>query len=384
MKSRLNNGIMTLFFVGELNSLTSPKIEKEILEVIGKEKFETLILDFDDVTYLSSAGLRVVLKLKQNYADTRIINASLDVYNVLSMTGFASMMKVSKKLLTIDVSNATLIGEGFFSQVYRIDKDTIIKVFRRETDLPNIERELNLAKQAFILGIPTAISFDIVKVGDKYGVRFEMLDCASLRDIFRDQPDRYEEMVQKYADLLTTTNSTETLDPNLPDIKAAWLEKAEVAAKYLTKEEGKKLFRLLNKVEDRETFVHGDCHYKNIMVQGDDLLLIDMDTLSKGHPIFELASIYAPYVAFEESDPGNTQRFMGISSEITEKMFHDLLRIYLGRNLESDFVKIGLVGYAHMIWWNSLNAPDNTLQRDTCIAGLKRTLAQVEDLDIGK
>ena len=75
-----------------------------------------------------------------------------------------------------------MIGNGFFSTVYRIDKDTIIKVFNRVSDPEQIERELKLAKQAFILGIPTAISFDIVRVDDKLGVRFEMLDCMSLRD----------------------------------------------------------------------------------------------------------------------------------------------------------------------------------------------------------
>ena len=375
---------LTLYLVGEINSATAPTIDREIDGIIAKKKITSLVLDFDEVTYLSSAGLRIVLRLKQKYGEVSIVNASLEVYDVLSMTGFTTMMTVQRKLAEIDVSNAELIGEGFFSLVYRIDKDTIIKVFRQHTALSEVERELNLAKQAFVLGIPTAISFDVVKVGDRLGVRFEMLDCASLRDVFRDHPERYDEMLHKYADLLTTINTTEPMDPTLPDIKAAWISKGRTCRRYLDDAHYAKLMDLLSGIEDRQTFVHGDCHYKNIMVQGEELLLIDMDTLSRGHPIFELASIYAPYVAFEESDEGNTQRFMGISAEFTQKMFHDLLALYFGKEDESYFKKIGLVAYAHMIWWNQANTPDNHVRHEVCLKKLIALLDEVEDLDIGK
>ncbi len=38
-----------------------------------------------------------------------------------------------------------------------------------------IKNEQRLAKRAFVKGVPTAISYDIVKVGDKYGSVFELL-----------------------------------------------------------------------------------------------------------------------------------------------------------------------------------------------------------------
>ena len=384
MKSQFNNEQATLFFEGQIDSTNATEVERDIIESLKNRRVDHLILDLYNVSYISSAGLRIVLKMKQQYQNVTIVNASPEVYDVLQMTGFTKMMEIHRRLVEIDVSHAELIGEGFFSLVYRIDKDTIIKVFRQATSLESVERELNLAKQAFVLGIPTAISFDVVKVGDKLGVRFEMLDCASLRDIYRDDPSRYEEMTERYAKLLLTINTTESLDPTLLDAKKAWLAKAKTCAPYLDKAESDKLFALLESVPDRDTFVHGDCHYKNIMVQGDELLLIDMDTLGKGHPIFELASIYAPYVAFEECDHGNTQRFMGISAEFTQKMFHDLLKIYFGADRPDYFKKIGLVSYCHMIWWNSLNAKDNIAQRDFMIRRLKESLKEVDDLDIGK
>ena len=383
MKHEFHDDVLTLYLEGQVNSVTSPEIEEEIEKILKEcPRCRQIVFDLGKVTYLSSAGLRVLLKYHKR-CTARVQEASVEVYDVLEMTGFTSIMSVRRKLLEVDISGAKLIGTGFFSEVYRLDKDTIIKVFR-DTTIDNVERELGLAKQAFVLGIPTAISFDVVRVGDKLGVRFEMLDCASLRDLFRDHPERYDELVKKYAELLLKINETESIDPTLPDAKQCWMKKVEACERYLDKTHGQKLRALIESIPDRDTFVHGDCHYKNIMVQNGELLLIDMDTLCKGHPIFELASIYAPYVAFEEAEEGNTERFMGLSSAFTQKIFHDVLDLYFGRHDEKAFAKIGLVSYCHMIWWNDVNDPTNKTRRDVCLAKLTQALDAIDDLDIGK
>lgn len=383
MKYTVQDSVLTLFPQGEINSVTAQDVEKEILSITDKNPCEGVVIDLSDIVYVSSAGLRIMLKFNQRFPKFQIINASLDVYDVFQMTGFTAIIDVRKKMRSIDVSNAELIGEGYFSFVYRIDKDTIIKVFRGKTPLSEVERELNLAKQAFVLGIPTAISFDVVRVGEQFGVVFEMLDCASLRDCFRDHPERYDELVEKYAGLLRTINTTECIDPTLPSAKQGWLDKLPPIEKYIDAAHFAKLRRLLENVEERNTFVHGDCHFKNIMVQGSDLLLIDMDTLSVGHPIFEFASIYAPYVAFEEDDPGNTGRFFGMDAALTQKMFRDVIAKYFGGFDESTYQKIALVAYAHMMWWNEVNTPDNIKRRNGNLGRLCALLDTIEDLNIG-
>ena len=163
---------LTLYLDGELNSFNAEGVEKEIQKTLENKQFKSIVLDLENLKYISSAGLRVILKLKQNYNDVSVNNANLEVYDIFQMTGFTDIMPVHKILKRVYVSGAEVIGEGFFSTVYRIDKDTIIKVFNRTSDPDQIERELRLAKEAFILGIPTAISFDIVRVDDKLGVRF--------------------------------------------------------------------------------------------------------------------------------------------------------------------------------------------------------------------
>ena len=212
MRNALKDNILTLYLEGELNSYNADNVEKEIEGTIANQTFEKLVLDFSSISYISSAGLRIILKLKQKYQNVSIVETSLEVYDVFSMTGFTNIMDIKKGLKRVYVSGAEIVGEGYFSTVYRINKDTIIKVFNRVSDTQQIERELTLAKEAFVLGIPTAISFDIVRVDDKLGVRFEMLDCQSLKNMVVTYPERMNEFLDKYAALLKQMNTTEYLD----------------------------------------------------------------------------------------------------------------------------------------------------------------------------
>ena len=383
MRHELNKDTLTLYFEGEFNSSNASEIGEEANKIAKSSKFKNLILDFDDVKFISSAGLRVVLSLKQQYPSTSVVNVNLEVYDVFQMTGFTSMMSISKALRKIDLGDAEVIGEGFFSTVYRLNKDTIVKVFNRTSDPGQIERELKLAKEAFVLGVPTAISFDVVRVGEKLGVCFEMLDCMSLKTAILTHKKNYKEYLEQYANLLKKINTTECFNPIIPDIKKYYLQKVDAIKPFLEKKYYEKAKKLVENIPDRKTFVHGDCHFKNIMVQGDELLLIDMDTLSVGHPIFELASLYAPYCAFNEDDPGNTEKFFGISSDDAVKLYNSLLNLYFGNDDKVIKDKIKLLGYIHMVWWNRVNEPDNQVRLEGCRGRLYKLLDIYDDLDIG-
>ena len=66
------------------------------------------------------------------------------------------------------------------------------------------------------------------------------------------------------------------------------------------------------------------------MLSGDVMLLIDLDHICTGDPVFEFASLYAAYVAFNEDDPDNAMQFFGIDREIIERIYRDALKAYLG------------------------------------------------------
>lgn len=383
MKFTNENNALTLFFEGEVNSYNAENIEKELSEVLEKETFEKLVLDFAHLRYISSAGLRIVLKLKQKYNNVSIVEASLEVFDILNMTGFTNILEVKKALNRVYIGGAEIVGEGYNSTVYRLGKDTILKVFNRLDDVEEIEKELRLAKEAFILGIPTAISFDIVKVDDKYGVRFEMFDCDSLKNIYVKHPEKSDELLKKYVDLLHKINSVESYNKDIPNIKKKYISQLNEIKDSLPKESFDKALRLLESVPDRDTLIHGDCHFKNIMVQNDEYLLIDMDTLSVGHPIFELAALRSAYITYNEYDPGDSSVFFGVDAEISKKLYEDLINCYFGENNQAKKDKIAILSIIHVLRAYIVKDFGDEKAIKESKATLIDLLNKYDDLDIG-
>ncbi len=97
MRNEINDGKMTVYFEGELNSSNAEAIEEELENILKKNKFDSLVFDFDKLNYISSAGLRIIVRVKKNHDDLSLINLSEDVYKIFEMVGFNSYLTISKK-----------------------------------------------------------------------------------------------------------------------------------------------------------------------------------------------------------------------------------------------------------------------------------------------
>ena len=70
---------LTVSVKGHIDSANAPAVEKEINEAISLEKPARLSIDAADLTYISSAGLRVILRLRKEFRDLSIVNVSPEV-----------------------------------------------------------------------------------------------------------------------------------------------------------------------------------------------------------------------------------------------------------------------------------------------------------------
>ena len=178
----------------------------------------------------------------------------------------------------ISIENAPKIGEGAHGEVYRIEEDTIVKVYRPFVSMDAIQKEKKLARWAFVKGLPTAISYDIVKVGDRYGVVYEMLNARSASDYIKESDENLDDFIDKSVDLLKKIHAVEVADEELPDMKKMHFDWAEKCKPYLSSGQYEKLIGLIEDVPERRTLLHADYHLKNIMVSGSELMLIDIRT----------------------------------------------------------------------------------------------------------
>ena len=93
-------------------------------------------------------------------------------------------MKIQKAYRKISIDGMEMIGQGLTGDVYRMDAETVIKVFRQNVDFDlMISRENQKARNAFVAGVPTAIPYDIVRVGDCYGTVYELLNAKDLVNV---------------------------------------------------------------------------------------------------------------------------------------------------------------------------------------------------------
>ena len=353
MDSKFENGQLTIFLEGRVDSSNASAVEAELQSMIAGNSATSLVLDAEKLEYISSAGLRIVLRLRKQYEDMKVINASAEVYDIFDMTGFTEMLTVEKAYRRMSVEGCEVIGEGANGKVYRIDPDTIVKVYLNPDSLPDIHRERELARKAFVLGIPTAISYDVVKVGEGYGSVFELLSARSIGKRLIAAPEKWEEYTVIMVDLLKKIHSTVVKRGDMPDMKEVALGWANFMRDYLPAAEGEKLVALVNAVPQDDHMMHGDYHIKNVMLQGDEALLIDMDTLCVGHPVFELASVYNAYLGFGETDHSRTMDFLGIDYEIAGKIWNKTLELYLDTTDPARLAEVAdkarIVGYTRLI-----------------------------------
>ena len=344
---------VTIKMAGRIDSNNSAENEQRILAEIDGAEIDTLVIDASELEYISSAGLRVILRLKKTYPDLRITGVSSDVYEILDMTGFTEMMTVEKAYRVVSVDGCEILGRGANGTVYRYNRDTVVKVYHNADALDDIRHEREVAKLALILGIPTSISYDVVKVGDSYGTVFEMLDANSFSKIITNEPEKRDWCVGEYVKMLKTIHGTLVPAGKLPDIRDTVISWARFMVDYLPEGLGKKLVDMVEAVPHDDHMIHGDYHTGNLMLQNDEVLIIDMDTLAVGNPIFELASMYNGFVGFYEVDRELIKRFQGYDYETSKEFWRKALAAYLGTRCEAKIreveEKARIIGYARLV-----------------------------------
>ena len=379
---------MTIKLNGRIDSNNAAAVEQSILKQMEQGDDPSLVLDAAELEYISSAGLRVLLRIRKTKPSMRVINVSSEVYEILDMTGFTEMMTVEKAYRVVSIEGCEEIGRGANGKLYRIDQDNVVKVYKNADALQDIQHEREMAKMALILGIPTAISYDVVKVGNSYGSVFELLNARSFAKILAREPEKMDWCVKEFVGMLKKIHGTLVPAGKLPDMKETALNWANFTKDYLPVEAGEKLLAMIREVPHDDHMIHGDYHTRNLELQNDEVLLIDMDTLAVGHPIFELGSMYNSFIGFSERDHEVIKKFQGFDYETGATFFHKALAAYLGTSSETKIREVEnkarIVGYTRLIRRTirryGLEDPERRADMEHWKASLLELLAETDTL----
>lgn len=266
---------------------------------------------------------------------------------------FASEKSKYKKYRQLSIDGLKMIGKGAKGNVYRYDDELIVKVYNEHNMFKDIERENYLARKAFVAGIPTAISFGIVEVGERYGSLFELLDSDSVSNLIAKNPSNIEYYAKVMADLALNIHATDANDIDLPDFMVEVHNWINGGVAYVDEALTNKITQMVDALPKVNTMIHGDFHTGNVMAHKDEFLLIDMDRLSVCHPIVELSGIYMFYVGFGELDPDFVESFMGFSYKTSKEFYRHFLINYLKTEDENILLEVknksALLAYVRLV-----------------------------------
>ena len=369
---------------GRIDSENASMIEEEIVRALEEQEGDKIIFDASELDYISSAGLRILMRIgKQTGKPMQVTGVSLEIYDIFEMTGFTEIMEVKKKIREVSVEGCPVIGKGFFGTVYRLDNDTIVKLYNSpdSDSIRMIENERKMARTAFIKGIPTAISYDTVRCGNHYGSVFELLEAKTMNEILVADLSRADELVREYAEFVKLVHNTAMDAGALPSAVDAYAGYLETVRKYISDECYDRIKALFEKMPEDHHVVHGDFHMKNIMLTKEGPMLIDMDTLNEGNPVFDLGSIYCVYREFNRDNPEDSMEFFGIDEDMACFVWEKLTEYYFATSdkavLSTALDKIRIISAIRFLF---LLATTDQGSEDEVKIMIRHTTADLEEL----
>ena len=346
MNIKAENGKLLIDLPERIDGANAGDIDNEIAAALSANAGLVPEFDASALSYISSAGLRVLLKCQKQFAGKKLVvrNVSLPVYDICETTGFTDLLDIKKGLRTVDVSGLEVIGQGGNGKVYRIDRDTILKAYNKGNTLESIESRKKYMRAAFTAGVPTAISFDTVKVlsdeGESYGIVFELLGAQSAGQVISENPAALPEISGKLGKLLKTLHTSRPEAGTFPTIKEkiyGWIDILE--KNYISREDADIMRNAIKAAPESETFIHCDFHEGNIIMENGEPLLIDMDDICVGHPIFDLTFIFLNHVIAAQNAPDVTRFSLQMSPENAIASYREILKSYFDTDDESEILK---------------------------------------------
>ena len=332
-----NEGEATLTLCGRLDTAVSMKVSSDIEQLLATAgTIQRLTIDAGQLEYISSSGLRILLTLAKRFKQFRIVEVNPEIYDVLNMTGFTKIMSVERALRQLSVDGCEVIGVGGVGTVYRLDDDTIIKVFREGSTMDEVSKEIAMSKESFVMGMPTAISFDVVKVGSQYGLVYELLHAQTLSACLKQNPERLDELARKYADLFLQMHHIQVpVNSCVPNGLEHERSQVQHIRRYFSQEKIDLLLQILDTVPAGHSLLHLDLQAKNVMIQNDELMLIDMGEVGYGHPVLDLAHAYSSMVSLV----GDYNQIVGIPRELGMELWNRTIDYYF-EGLPADVVAL--------------------------------------------
>ncbi len=235
----------------------------------------------------------------------------------------------------MNIDGLTSFAKGGTGECFRIGEDQILKLYYNDFPKERALQEKRNAKTAFVAGIPTPISFDLVTANERYGIVYELINCKTMSEVLQENPSDADEIGKELARLAHTIHDATVNETDFPK-STEKIEKAVPQATYLDSRTRENLVNFMRQLDASTNYVHGDFHTNNVILTNDEFMLIDMGSFSLGSYLFDLAVLHFSFFDSPESVEGDISAFNGLDRATRNAVWNSFVEEYFKDKSEAE------------------------------------------------
>ncbi len=316
---------------GKITSENVGEWKQTFLSQIGGAQKPDLMVDMSEVYYISSAGLRLMMTLREMASGIHLKNVSPDVYDVFSVTGLTEILDVRRLYKDISCRGLKVLGKGATATVYRLNDEQIVKVYNKDVSEEDLLLEQDKTRKALLAGVPTMLSFETVIADESLGAIYEAFNFETLLSVYKAASDeKRKELTKQYARMICKMCSIKVNPEDFQSFKHLTRERLEKVRERLDEKTFAVFEEMIGYIPDNRDFIHGDCHMGNLMMDPEgNLMVIDLGISGYGNPVFALSGV-ARYKVFAEliTDEEAFKNKAELSIAEGEELYHRFIAAY--------------------------------------------------------
>jgi len=308
-----------------IDSGNANDVENEIDEIVKQNPGKRLRFDAKNMAYISSAGLRILLKAEKSGALESLSNVSSAVYSILDNTGFIDIIEVKRLASEYDYNSDMLIGEDSFGKLYKADNENVIRTYKPFVKTSDIEMGFEGSKILMNTPVSCAIPFDIVSTKEGKGCLYSVEKFASVSKLIATQEDKNafrQKAANKIVKQLKLVHNVNELADRLPKMTERLNELINENLMAFSFEERENICHIVGRLSRSNKVILENINENTVLISYKEPVLVDFSSLRFGNPVFEISGIYRNVYEFDN--------FLGAKGSELDDTWKYFLKKYIG------------------------------------------------------